>query len=115
MTTRGLYTPSIKGVEKLPVIVWIHGGVEVAGGSNDLDSQGHTVVVMINYRLGSLFGFLAHPSVDVEGHLFANYGTPEWMNIGAFGGDAKNVTLGGQSAGSVKANPNVIPPLATDL
>jgi para-nitrobenzyl esterase len=124
-----VFTPSAKsaGRKKLPVIVWIHGGANVDGESNDYDgsklaSQGQTVVVTINYRLG-LFGFLAHPSLDSEGHLFANYGildqqaALQWVkqNIEEFGGDAKNVTVGGQSAGSVDTNANVISPLAAGL
>ncbi len=79
------------------------------GGSTDYDgsklaSQGHTVVVTINYRLG-LLGFMANPAIDAEGHPFANYGILDqqhalkWVrrNITRFGGDQKNVTLGGQS------------------
>ena len=60
------------------MIVWIHGGGNVDGESNDYDgsklaSQGNTVVVTIKYRL-NLMGFLAHPALDNEGHLFGNYG-----------------------------------------
>ena len=62
-----VYTPNVdpSAKERLPVIVWIHGGGNVDGGSTDYDgsklaSQGHTVVVTINYRLG-LLGFMANP------------------------------------------------------
>jgi para-nitrobenzyl esterase len=113
--------------EKLPVIVWIHGGGNVDGESNDYDasklaSQGHTVVVTINFRLG-LLGFLAHPALDAEGHHFANYGILDqqfalkWVqqNIAEFGGDKNNVTLGGQSTGSNDTQTNVVSPLAAGL
>jgi para-nitrobenzyl esterase len=113
--------------EKRPVIVWIHGGADLDGESNDYNGaklavSGDTIVVTFNYRLG-LFGFLAHPALDSEGHPFANYGILDqqavlrWVreNIKAFGGDPGRVTLSGQSAGSVDTNANVISPLATGL
>ncbi len=124
-----VYTPNVKpaGNEKLPVIFWIYGGGHVDGESNDYDgsrlaAEGHTVVVTINYRL-SLLGYLAHPALDAEGHLFGNYGTLDqqaamkWVqrNIGQFGGDKNNVTIGGQSAGASSSMANVISPLAAGL
>jgi len=76
-----VYSPDLdpREDESLPVLVWIHGGGNVDGGSNDYDGsklarQGHTVVVTINYRLG-LLGFMSHPAIDAEGHLFSNYGS----------------------------------------
>lgn len=112
---------------KLPVLVWIHGGGYFNGASNDYDAarlavRGGMVVVTINYRL-NLFGFLAHPALDGEGHAFGNYGILDmqaalrWVkaNIAAFGGDAGNVTLGGQSAGAGAAAANVISPGAAGL
>lgn len=124
-----VFTPDTarQGKEKLPVIVWIPGGGLVDGESNDYDasklaSQGNTVVVTINYRL-NLMGFLAHPALDAEGHLFGNYGLLDqqmalrWVqeNIGAFGGDSGNVTVGGQSAGASSAAAHVISQLAAGL
>ncbi|WP_134486013.1 carboxylesterase/lipase family protein [Methylocella tundrae] len=122
-----VFTPNLEPSTNLPVILWIHGGGHVDGESNDYDatklaSQGHTVVVTFNYRL-NLMGFLAHPALDAEGHLFGNYGILDeqaalkWVqrNIGAFGGDKHNVTLGGQSAGASSTADNVISPLATGL
>jgi para-nitrobenzyl esterase len=113
------------------VLVWIHGGGNVDGESNDYDatklatggpSGVPTVVVTINYRLG-LFGFLAHPALDNEGHPFANYGildiqaVLQWVqrNIAAFGGDPSRVALGGQSAGAVDTGANLLSPLAANL
>src|SRR6266853_6430429 len=115
----------------LPVFVWIHGGGNVDGTSGDYDGSKlatggplgtPTVVVTINYRLG-LFGFLAHPALDAEGHLFANYGILDiqavlrWVqrNAAAFGGDPTRVALGGQSAGAQDTGVNQISPLAAGL
>ena len=94
-----------------PVMVWIHGGSLVSGAGSDFDpsalvERGHVVVVTINYRLGAL-GFLAQPALDAEGHKFANYGLMdqqmalEWVhqNIAFFGGNPRNVTIFGESAG----------------
>ena len=111
---------------KLPVLFWIHGGGHVDGRSDDYDPvklvRAGLVVVTINYRLG-LFGYLAHPALDGEGHLFGNYGSLDqqaalrWVrdNIAAFGGDPGNVTIGGQSAGGSAASVQIVSPLAKGL
>jgi para-nitrobenzyl esterase len=112
---------------KLPVIVWIHGGGNVDGASDAYDGSkmardGKTVVVTLNYRL-NLIGFLAHPAIEAEGGPFGNYGIMDqqavlrWVkaNIGAFGGDKGNVTLGGQSAGASDTMANMTSPLSTGL
>ncbi len=113
-----------------PVIVWIHGGGNVDGETNDYDGSKlatggplgtPTVVVTINYRLG-LFGFLSHPALNT-GPAWGNYGILDqqaalrWVrnNIRAFGGDPSNVTLGGQSAGSQDTSANMISPFAAGL
>ncbi|UKK85327.1 carboxylesterase family protein [Sphingopyxis sp. BSN-002] len=99
-----------------PVIVWIHGGALLGGYSHErmydgakLAARG-AVVVSINYRLGVL-GYLAHPGLSAESPdgVSGNYGlldqiaALEWVkaNIGAFGGDADNVTIAGESAGGL--------------
>jgi para-nitrobenzyl esterase len=125
--TLNVFTPDIATSGKLPVLVWIHGGGNMDGGSSGYDASrlatvGNTVVVSINYRLG-LLGFLANPALDAEGHSFGDYGLLDqqlalrWVkaNIAAFGGDPANVTLGGQSAGSIDTEANVASPLAAGL
>jgi para-nitrobenzyl esterase len=120
-----VFTPDTKA--NLPVLVWIHGGGYFDGASNDYDAtklvtQGKLVVVTINYRL-NLFGFLAHPALDAEGHASGNYGIMDmqaalkWVqqNIAGFGGDPGNVTLGGQSAGAGATAANVFSPGAKGL
>jgi len=121
-----VFSPTVDSSAKLPVIVWIHGGGDFCGASNDYDgsklaSHG-AVVVTFNYRLG-LFGWLAHPALDAEGHLFGNYGLLDqqfvlkWVqeNIDRFGGDRNRVTLGGESAGSQATEANVVSPLTRGL
>jgi para-nitrobenzyl esterase len=85
---------------KLPVMVWFHGGGTMAAKTG-------TIVISINYRLGAL-GFLAHPALSaVTPGGSGNYATMDqlaslrWVrdNIANFGGDPKNVTIYGQSAG----------------
>jgi para-nitrobenzyl esterase len=126
-----VFTTGDSSSPKRPVIVWIHGGGNVDGESNDYDGSklakggprgSPTVVVTLNYRLG-LFGFLSLPSLNHEGHMFGNYGIMDtqavlqWVqrNIGAFGGDPTRVTLGGQSAGAVDTVANMISPLSAGL
>jgi para-nitrobenzyl esterase len=101
---------------KLPVIMWIHGGAFVVGsGAADGTSfakQG-VILVGINYRLGRA-GWFAHPALTRENPkgLLGNYGLMdqiaalEWIqdNIERFGGDKKNVTIAGGSAGAISVN-----------
>jgi para-nitrobenzyl esterase len=113
------------------VLVWIHGGGNVDGESNDYDARKlatggpngtPTVVVTLNYRLG-LFGFLSEAHLNSEGHPWGNYGILDqqaalrWVkaNIAAFGGDPTRVALGGQSAGAIDTGANQLSPLAAGL
>jgi para-nitrobenzyl esterase len=129
--TLNVYTPGLKKNQNkhdgLPVMVWIHGGSLVTGSGafydpTQLVERGNVIVVTINYRLGVL-GFFAHPALDVEGHLNANYGLMDqqfalqWVqrNIAAFGGDPDRVTIFGQSAGALSVYSNLASPTAADL
>jgi para-nitrobenzyl esterase len=102
--------------QKLPVMVWIHGGAYVIGssmGAFGADTDGANfarrgiVHVSVNYRLGRA-GWFAHPALTREGPT-GNYGMMDqiaalkWVqaNIASFGGDPKNVTIYGESAGGV--------------
>jgi para-nitrobenzyl esterase len=102
--------------DRLPVMIWIHGGSFVSGNAGDplFDgsklAQAGVVVVTLNYRLGA-FGWLAHPAL-AEGPAngaVANYGLMDqiaalrWVheNVRAFGGDPNNVTLFGASSGAI--------------
>jgi para-nitrobenzyl esterase len=104
-------TPTVhQPARLLPVMVWISGGGFVSGAASDYDStrlvvEGGVIAVSMNYRLGAL-GFLAHPALSDDPDL-GNYGLADqqaalrWVrrNITAFGGDPRNVTIFGQSAG----------------
>ncbi|MBW8853429.1 MAG: carboxylesterase family protein, partial [Bradyrhizobium sp.] len=115
---------------KLPVVVWIYGGAFIAGSASSpiysgqpLASKG-VIYVAANYRLG-LFGFMAHPDLTKEsGHnasgdwgFLDQVAALQWVqrNIAAFGGDPDNVTLVGQSAGSMSINNLQASPLAKGL
>ncbi|KAI8935174.1 hypothetical protein NX059_007767 [Plenodomus lindquistii] len=93
-----------------PVLFWIHGGGFTGGSGADplsdggnLASKEDLVVVNINYRLSTL-GFLAVPGTDIRGNFgIADQITAlDWViaNIAAFGGDAKRITIAGESAGA---------------
>ncbi|MCE1247549.1 MAG: carboxylesterase family protein [Firmicutes bacterium] len=125
-----VWTPAKKSGEKLPVMVWIHGGGFNFGSTSlpeynglNLSKKG-VVVVTINYRLGPL-GFLAHPLLSKESPkgVSGNYGLLDqiaalkWVksNIAAFGGDPGNITIFGQSAGSRSVTLQLISPLSSGL
>ncbi|MEO8026716.1 MAG: carboxylesterase family protein, partial [Bryobacteraceae bacterium] len=105
--------------EKRPVMVWIHGGALTRGAGSIPTYDGEAlakrgvVLVTINYRL-NIFGFFAHPDLTKESdrNSSGNYGildqvaALDWVkrNIAAFGGDPRNVTIFGESAGSWSVN-----------
>ncbi len=123
-------TPAWPSAGHLPVMFWIHGGANIGGSGggglyNEGTLAGHGVVlVTINYRLG-VFGFLAHPALSAESprHVSGNYGlldqilALQWVraNIAAFGGDPGNITVFGQSAGSMDTGMLMTSPLAAGL
>lgn len=114
-----------------PVMVWIHGGALNNGSGTAAMYDGshlarrNAVVVTLNYRLGRL-GFFDHPALAAErpaGEAAGNYGLMDviaalkWVraNIGAFGGDASNVTVFGESAGGLLVTRLMIAPQAQEL
>jgi para-nitrobenzyl esterase len=122
--------PQWPPVAKHPVFVWIHGGSNTAGSGESAGFDQRTLVrrgvvlVTINYRLGKL-GFLVHPELTKESphHVSGNYGLMdqiaalEWVqkNISKFGGDPKNVTAAGESAGAYDVSLLMTSPLAKGL
>jgi para-nitrobenzyl esterase len=109
------------------VFFWIPGGGLFGGAGNDYDmtalvNGGDAVVVSINYRVGVL-GFFAHPALDAEHHDLGDYGIMDqqfalrWVqrNIAAFGGDPRNVTIFGQSAGGVSVLAHMASPGSAQL
>ncbi|MBR1658604.1 MAG: carboxylesterase family protein [Synergistaceae bacterium] len=122
-----VWTPAKTQSEKLPVMVWIHGGGFQFGSGEEPAYEGSNlarkgiVVVTLNYRLG-VMGFFAHPELDGEG-ASGNYGLQDqiaalkWVkeNIASFGGDPDNVTLFGESAGAMSIGILMASPLAHGL
>ena len=114
---------------KLPVMFWIHGGGFSGGASNEPRHNGDflplkgVVLVTINYRLG-VFGFLATTDLAKEQEGAAgNYGMMDMVaalkwtkaNIAEFGGDPGNVTIFGESAGSLAVCTLMASPMAQGL
>lgn len=116
--------------DKRPVMVWIHGGAYVIGtsmGAFGGDTEGTNfaekgiVHVSLNYRLGRA-GWFAHPALTKEGPT-GNYGMMDqiaalkWVqaNIDRFGGDPKNVTVFGESAGGISVLYLMLAPQAEGL
>ena len=125
-----IWTPAKAADERLPVLVWIHGGGYTNGSASmplywgDKLAQRGIVAVTIAYRLGPL-GFLAHPELTAESgrKSSGNYGlldqiaALEWIqrNIAAFGGDRERVTIAGQSAGAMCVSMLMASPRARGL
>ncbi|MGA7751806.1 MAG: carboxylesterase/lipase family protein [Candidatus Sulfotelmatobacter sp.] len=128
--TLNVWVPAKAPSKKLPVMVWIYGGGFVAGTTSEARQDGThlaqqgVIVVSMNYRLG-VFGFLVHPELAKESgrNSAGNYGLMDqlaalkWVheNIAAFGGDAANVTIFGESAGSFSVSAQMASPLAKGL
>ncbi len=110
-----VWTMAASSAERRPVMVWIFGGAYSEGAGSSPHSDGEAlarkgvVLVTFNYRLGP-FGFFAHPELTSESGINAsgNYAMMDaiaalrWVrtNISAFGGDPRNVTIFGESAGA---------------
>ena len=125
-----VYTPAdATDKSKLPVMFWIHGGGYAGGASSEPRHNGDflplkgVVLVTINYRLG-VFGFLVTEELAKENDGSAgNYGlldmvaALQWVkkNIAEFGGDANNVTIFGESAGSFAVSTLMASPMAQGL
>lgn len=129
--TINVLTPSLAPAKKLPVMVWIYGGAYVVGNSRyPMDrgippiSRRGIVLVTFNYRVG-LFGFFAPPALVHEDPAapVGNYWLTDqltalrWVqrNIARFGGDPRNVTIFGDSAGGSSVNALVASPAARGL
>ena len=125
-----VWTPAKTASERLPAMVWIHGGGYASGAGDEKRHDGSVlaskgvIVVTINYRMGAL-GFLSHPELTAEAPYKAsgNYALLDqiaalrWVqdNIAAFGGDPAAVTIFGESAGSLSVSAMMATPLSKGL
>ena len=127
-----VWTPRVRDSRRLPVLVWFHTGAFQAANALNAASIGErlaqerdVVVVAPNYRLGP-FGFLAHSALTTEDPTYrssGNYGLLDqraalvWVrdHIAAFGGDPRNVTIAGTSAGSHSVSFHLVSPGSAGL
>ena len=114
--------------DKLPVIVYIHGGGFTGGCGHEKHFDGPVwpakgvIGVTLNYRLGPM-GFVCLPELKEEAGFTGNYGLFDqltairWVhdNIAAFGGDPDNLTIMGQSAGAMSVQQHCLSPLSKGL
>ncbi len=123
-------TPAKKTGERLPVMVWFHGGGYSIGSGNQAPyyspslAQHGAILVSVNHRLGPI-GLMALPALSAESPdgVSGNYmfldliAALKWVqtNIAAFGGDPDNVTIFGESGGGGKTDALVASPLAKGL
>ncbi|XP_023323658.1 cholinesterase 2 [Eurytemora carolleeae] len=114
--------PSASSNPKLPVIVYIHGGAFMLGGYIGAGPgkllERDVVLVEMQYRLGPL-GFMCLPDDQIAGNmaLLDQQLALQWVkdNIAAFGGDADQVTIMGESAGSASVTYHMLSPLSQPL
>jgi para-nitrobenzyl esterase len=125
-----VWSKGLNDGHRRPIMVWIHGGGMVYGSGAwpayhgyNLAAKGDVVVVTINHRLNAFgYSYLA----DAFGEAYADSGNAgtldliealKWVreNAGAFGGDAGNVTLFGQSGGGAKIATLMAAPAAKGL
>jgi para-nitrobenzyl esterase len=125
-----IWTPAKSASDKLPVLVWIYGGGFVSGSAacaiydGEEMARNGIIFVSINYRVG-IFGFFSHPELSKESvnKVSGNYGLLDqiaalkWIkeNIASFGGNPEQVTIDGQSAGSMSVGALIASPLARGL
>ena len=135
-----VWTPNPAPTDRLPVMVWFHGGgnqtldasevfaardLPLKFNGRTLAATRNVIVVTINYRLG-VFGFFSHPELAEEDPAYPYAGNQglldqraalQWVrdNIVAFGGDPDNVTIFGESAGSLDVCLHVVSPGSAGL
>ena len=125
-----VWTPSLRGMDKRPVMVWLHGGGYTNGSSGipvydgtNLATKHDVVVVGVNHRLNA-FGYLYLAEIGKE--KYADSGNVgmldivlalQWVrdNIAGFAGDPDNVTIFGESGGGAKVSALMAMPGARGL
>jgi len=122
-----VWAPAVAGPH--PVLVWLHGGSQILGGTARPVYDGTAfagagiVCVTVGFRLGALgyleLGSLLGADYAESGNngLADQLAALRWVhdNIVAFGGDATRVTLGGDSAGAKNVAALMASPAAKEL
>ncbi len=123
-----VWAPAEPDVKPRPILVWIHGGAFMSGSNSvpiydgsKLAKKG-VIVVSVNYRLG-VFGFAAFRELAGQAGGGANFGLQDivaslgWIqrNAAAFGGDPRQVTIAGQSAGAMAVHTLLVSPVSDGL
>ncbi len=120
-----------RGEDRLPVMLWIHGGGNTSGAASRFDmaqlaGTQKIVALAINYRLGML-GWFTHPALlstaETPADASGNFAVTDmiqslmWVqeNIEYFGGDPNNVTIFGESAGGLNVAALLASPMAQGL
>jgi para-nitrobenzyl esterase len=125
-----IWVPVKREKTLLPVLVYFYGGGFMAGDGSEPRYDGESmarkgiIMITVNYRL-DVFGFLALPSLTTESahHASGDYGLLDqraallWVrkNISAFGGNPHEVTIAGQSAGSMSVSAQMASSLSKGL
>ncbi len=125
-----IWTPAKTMSEQLPVLIYFNGGGLYAGSGSEPRYAGDAMArkgiisITANYREG-IFGFFAHPELSKETAYkgSGNYGfldqraAIQWVkdNISAFGGDPNQITIVGESAGSMSVSAQMASPLNKGL
>ncbi|HET6737307.1 MAG TPA: carboxylesterase family protein [Kribbella sp.] len=116
-------TPAKKSAKPRAVVVWVPGGGFFSGAGSSYEAskfaaRGDVVVVTVNYRLG-IYGFFGYPGLPGSGTfgLQDQQAALRWVqhNARAFGGDPRNVTLAGESAGGMSTCAQLTSPTSTGL
>lgn len=126
-----IWTPTKNLNQKLPVVVWMHGGSNRAGYAADelyeasaLSQKTNSIIVSFNYRLGFLGAFYSEyfqdeNELDRSGNFVTldSIAALKWVhkNIKTLGGDPQNITIAGESAGCINVWGLIQTPLAKDL
>ncbi|KAH9421440.1 hypothetical protein DERP_010577 [Dermatophagoides pteronyssinus] len=123
-----IWSPNVNVNEEnlKPVLIWIHGGALIEGGTSHslfdlarLSVMTDAITVSINYRLNG-FGFFYSDQInEIKGNqgLWDQTMALQWINdnIRYFGGNPNSITLMGNSAGSWAVSLHILSPVSRNL
>jgi|TARA_B110000503_G_scaffold12562_1_gene17090 para-nitrobenzyl esterase len=118
-----IWRPLNSGTEKLPIVVYIHGGSNKGGWAYEPNYHGEelarrgVIVISIAYRL-NVFGLFAHPDQQAMNFgLIDQIAALQWIHkhLDIIGGEVGSITLMGESAGGNNIGFLLASPLADGL